>query len=727
MREDWLVRIRRTWAAWDALTRAGALLTALGVVTFSVVLPLTLIGKPDAVVSRRGNFAQILSLTPVLLGVALWLFRRSIRRLTITAEALDEAAEKLADAVAAKETRQRARLIGLAWIDMLDTHPADITFEKDLIHYRDVGGGYEDTLGGVLAYYKSLVPGRLVIIGKAGSGKTVLALELMIALLSNRDTGGRGDDRAQRPWRVPVRLSAATWDTDESFEQWLCQQLVDGYDVGSAVARQLVGQRRILPILDGLDEMDRDDRPPTRAEAAIGQLDAYLDVRGGRLAPLILTCREQRYEQLTKLHATCVTIQPLSSRQIDEYIRRHLTGLDEEWRWRPLLERVSDPNDGFAEAMSTPWMLTLLLTATRDPVSALQPSELARLDPADVREALLERFVPAAARRYPPRRGKARQPEEAVRRLRLIADHLAWQKNRHNMSPTDILLHRWWPIAGPEGPRYCHALVAFATSIIAALLVAWVVIGSPTVWVAAVQSSLTSDWTISTVAAWVLAALALLVVPGLAARSAARYWPEPRRLYLRGIGSRRQLFLVAAIGIVGYLLGSAAGLTAGHGLGVSIGVPVALAVAVVASLRLEGPISTALGPRRILRDDLLGGFFGVLVLGVASAVAGLRAFGRPEYGATGLLIGILVALLYWPAFGSVAAVRYGIAVVFLTATGKIPLGFASFLDWACDAGLMRLSGVAYQFRHKELQDWLSAPLAAPDDDGHRDSLTERGR
>ena len=33
--------------------------------------------------------------------------------------------------------------------------------------------------------------------------------------------------------------------------------------------------------------------------------------------------------------------------------------------------------------------------------------------------------------------------------------------------------------------------------------------------------------------------------------------------------------------------------------------------------------------------------------------------------------------------------------------------FGAFLDWAHDAGLLRVSGVAYQFRHRQLQEWLA--------------------
>jgi hypothetical protein len=37
----------------------------------------------------------------------------------------------------------------------------------------------------------------------------------------------------------------------------------------------------------------------------------------------------------------------------------------------------------------------------------------------------------------------------------------------------------------------------------------------------------------------------------------------------------------------------------------------------------------------------------------------------------------------------------------------LPFRTGSFLNWAYKAGLLRLSGSAYQFRHRELQQWLT--------------------
>ncbi len=46
--------------------------------------------------------------------------------------------------------------------------------------------------------------------------------------------------------------------------------------------------------------------------------------------------------------------------------------------------------------------------------------------------------------------------------------------------------------------------------------------------------------------------------------------------------------------------------------------------------------------------------------------------------------------------------------------GRLPFRLVVFLDWACEAGLLRYAGTAYRFRHRELQQWLAAhPDPAP--------------
>ena len=75
---------------------------------------------------------------------------------------------------------------------------------------------------------RKLEPGRMVITGAAGSDKTVLAVELILGLLTDRGAGTP----------VPVRISAASLDTSRpagsAVEDWLAEHLRQAYRVASA-------------------------------------------------------------------------------------------------------------------------------------------------------------------------------------------------------------------------------------------------------------------------------------------------------------------------------------------------------------------------------------------------------------------------------------------------------------------------------------------------------------
>lgn len=101
---------------------------------------------------------------------------------------------------------------------------------------------------------------------------------------------------------------------------------------------------------------------------------------------------------------------------------------------------------------------------------------------------------------------------------------------------------------------------------------------------------------------------------------------------------------------------------------------------------------------------------------------GNHALGAALGPAAGLTAGITAALAgapHWDASlliadttdtgngGASAWTRYCISVLAGKLRQRGPLRFAEFLDWAQRAGLLRVLGIAYQFRHRQLQDLLT--------------------
>src|SRR6266480_1469033 len=182
---------------------------------------------------------------------------------------------------------ERSRLIG---VGETDDQAANVQFLKYSGRFREVGGASAGDLASVLEYYQSLSPGRLVVLGDAGAGKTVLVLELLIRLLETRqdDTG--------KP--VPVLISAAAYDTRLTWEDWLAGHLALRFGIGAKAAARLVRDGRILPVVDGVDEMDPAGSGQERARTLVSALNA--SIRGREKAPVVVTCRLGEYQALMR-------------------------------------------------------------------------------------------------------------------------------------------------------------------------------------------------------------------------------------------------------------------------------------------------------------------------------------------------------------------------------------------------------------------------------------------
>ncbi|MGW1675488.1 NACHT domain-containing protein [Streptomyces sp. NPDC002324] len=659
--------------------------------------------------------ATLVALAPTIPAAYLaWAAYRADR--SEAAADTDAKVKALAAVVAAAETRQRAQLIGPG------AHRIDVTFHQHTEPANNAtGAAAHGRLTDIVAYYQNLRPARLAVTGEPGAGKTLLALDLILGLLTHP---GRTDTDP-----VPVRFSLAGWNTDQPFQDWLAHQVHQQFrdqGVSLADATAMVDGYRVLPVLDGLDEMDTDATAAGRRRSAraLEELNVYQDPTGS--APVILTCRTTQYEDLAVLdlrmrEAARIQLDPVSPGQAAAYLTARSTSPD---RWRLVIDTLTTaPGGTLARSLATPWRLNLAATAYEerhpDTLAYLrEPDHLLTLaSPSAVRDHLLARYLRAAAHQHPTRAGRYR-PDQAHQWLAALAAHLATTTPASIASSTDIVLHQLWPMAGPRRVRTADTLLTVLLTL-----------ASTTLLLSQVPIGFSPDQPIATPAG-------MLIALGTMWQASRPRVPEPQTFQLQRLRSpthRRQLARTVTVGLVfglvfglvlGLVLGLANGLAVGFAVGLAFGLVVGpaggLAFGLVERLKDAPPTD----PRHPVRDDLTfglaSGLAGGLGGGLANGLANGLGVGPAERLGGGLANGLAVGLASGLVFG--IAVGFAVGLYWLAGAGRrylvfllcirggLPWRLGTFLNWAYEAGLLRISGVAYQFRHRELQDWLTAHL-----------------
>ncbi|WP_371268681.1 helix-turn-helix domain-containing protein [Streptomyces atratus] len=193
-------------------------------------------------------------------------------------------------------------------------------------------------LRSVVGTYRSVESQRLVILGRAGSGKSVLAIKFVLDLLAAPVSSVQ----------VPVIFSIGSWDpTTTTLRDILVNHLLRDHphlahrtSDRTTLAAALVDADLVLPVLDGLDEL---------AEALRGPA---LEALNATSLPLVLTSRRDEYAQAVRevhaplVWAACIELTDLTVEDLAAYLPRtdrlaaSPGGQGDAGLWDAVLERL---------------------------------------------------------------------------------------------------------------------------------------------------------------------------------------------------------------------------------------------------------------------------------------------------------------------------------------------------------------------------------------------------
>jgi hypothetical protein len=531
-------------------------------------------------------------------------------------------------------------------------------------------------------------PRRLVVIGEPGSGKTGLCVLLTLELL-----------RRPTPPQVPVLLQISSWNPTENLHAWLIRCILENYPFlgnearfGSTVVRDLLVQHRILPVLDGLDEMAED-----RRAGALQAINA--DARS--VEPLVLTCRTREFEAVGATGAVrdaqVARLLPVAAENAADYLLDAApeAGID---RWEPVLARLTEEdNEPIAEALCTPLMLFLARTAYAYPCT--DPTELLRLSgAAQIEERLLDVYALQAFATRPPsplsnpaRPSHHWSPAQAERWLTFLA------------SVTDREI-AWWQLyrAVPRAVFIGAGILLGGSS---CTLLGWLIFG---------LFGHPAFGALLGLGIGVTAGIALELVPQEAPR---RFVPRMLR--------RSELARDLGFGVIGALVGGlVVGVIYGAGYGVAIGLVFGVAFGMVRRFTEPTEPREAVTPSSVLRGDRLavlsaaglGALVGTVVGGFMGGVVGAVTQGLVVPIDNPILVGLLGAavgaVLGAAGLGLIvqatsASGRFTTTRIWLALRGTMPARLMAFLDDAHRLGVLRQVGPYYQFRHALLHDRMA--------------------
>ncbi|WP_197048430.1 NACHT domain-containing protein [Streptosporangium roseum] len=573
--------------------------------------------------------------------------------------------------------------------------------------------GRSDDIAALAVAFRALRRRRLVITGGRGTGKTTLAIQLMLELIRTR-----ADDDP-----VPVLLPVADWDIEARprFQDWVAERVRTDYAALRTPGNRqdgadiLAAHGSILAILDGLDELPE----PARAKV-IEKLSDTLMERD----QVIITSRTTEYGNAVTAArrplkaAAVIAPKALHPDIVANYLSAALPALSSSSAWAKVLRALREGTaPALADVTSTALGLWLVRAVYIDQPDA-DPAPLATEyadDARALRAHLLDNVLGALLNARTTIRPTVWDPASITEWTNRLA-RLQAESGGHDLA--------WWRLTD-------QALPASRTQ--RALARTWISALSGLVF--ALPAALTAMLTYGPVFG-----SAFGIFFGLSAVQAART-PDfaPLRVrqrlqdFTRGLLSDvRMIFLILPVGLglpaVGYnawMHGwkmGLAGLISALGIGwVSLRVsrlqdkkpaeadenrlpPFTAAVTPQSTWR----VNRSLVGLQLMNALLLGATVGFAVdfMNEASIV--------PPYPSAAVDAGM--GIICGIAFGLVNKRQHmwlmsTIALAHLGPSGRLPFRLMRFLHDLHHLGVLRTVGPFYQFRHAELQDHLSATKA----------------
>jgi serine/threonine protein kinase len=506
--------------------------------------------------------------------------------------------------------------------------------------------------------------GTLLILGEPGAGKTTTLLELTRDLITVAE-----EDTSQR---IPVVFNLSAWTNEKiKIAEWLIRELNTKYQVSKEIGKNLIKNQQLLLLLDGLDEISIE-----RRDTCVEAINKFIQIHGE--TEIVVCSRIKDYEALSNRlrFQGAVFIQPLTLEQIHQYLNSAGSEL-------ATVKIALQADTTIQELAKSPLMLSIMTIAYQ----GLSVTELPEMNLEERRQHLFDKYI----QRMFDRRGVTNKYSQYSQQQSM--QWLTWLAQRlKQQSQTVFLIERVQPDwLQSNRQKYIYGICVWLTFIILGLvisegffarsrqiillmysgLVFWAIFG---VYRIRTVENLKWSWqkggnniirgvTVGSILGLLVKVLYELLFHPL-------HWRifDPKFLDLQIYSWTRGITFGLSVGLVYGLIG---GFTAPS-----------ISTQTVANQ----------GIWQSVKNAIIFGFIGLIVLGIAARALGWYSF---FWGMYGLWFGVA-------AGGGEACIKHLILRIILCYKGYIPWNYARFLNYATERIFLQKVGGGYIFVHRLL-------------------------
>ncbi|MBD2100689.1 NACHT domain-containing NTPase [Leptolyngbya sp. FACHB-261] len=504
------------------------------------------------------------------------------------------------------------------------------------------------------------VAGKLLLLGAPGAGKTTMLLDLAKQLIA------RNEEDFEQP--TPVLVNLSSWQKNEqSIFDWLVAELKLKYGVRADIGQRWLRERKLLPLLDGLDELASE-----RQAKCVEAINEWLQ-SDERPRHVVVCSRLEEYESHeTSLNLNgAICLLPLEQFQIKEYLLR-VTGPE---LWQSI---ASDP--ALLDLAQTPLLLSIITLAYQE-ISFPEWQQLASSQERQryLFDAYIRRMLERSIKSQEYTERKEPTPEKTRHWLIWLAQRLKAEKQ------TEFLIEKIQPAWLQRGSQKQAYRIGVGLS------------GGLSVGLSGGLSGGLSVGLVSGLSVGLIFGLSVGLSDEIELVETLRWSWKNAGAGLREYFQSGRLLVGLSVGLlVGLIFGLSVGLLVGLSVGLLFGLLGGLLFGLI--LGLLGGLSGFEVERKAIPNQgiwrsasnavIVGLLFGLSVGLLGGLLSGLSA---------GLILGMF-------QYGGLTCIQHFTLRLILWQSGNIPWNYARFLNYATERLFLQRVGGSYRFTHDLLRE-----------------------